>query len=232
MTKRKNFKKKQLKSKQNLVFYSSFLLSVLFVSCSENQAEQNKVDLPYIGHHDIAYEKTESHNVGDTLFHTIPEWAYWTEDSTVLRTEDIANKVWIVDFFFSYCPTICPPMTKAMRDVNDSLKAYQKELTFLSFSIDPDRDTPSRLKLYKERHEITADNWHFLTGDEEETHVLGIEGFQIFANADEKAPGGYAHSSNFVLVDKNQHVRGIYDGLDADSRAQLIKDAKLLLDAD
>src|SRR5690554_2027760 len=232
MIKKINFKKKQMKNNNLPLLFSSFLITILLVACSENLEEQNKIDLPFIGHHDIVYEATEDYEVGDTLFHTIPDWVYWTEDSTVLRSEDIDDKVWIVDFFFSYCPTICPPMTKAMRGVNDSLRDYKNDLTFLSFSIDPDRDTPSRLRLYKKRHEITADNWHFLTGDEEETHTLGIEGFQIHANADEKAPGGFAHSSNFVLVDKNQHIRGVYDGLDADSRQQLIKDAKLLLHAD
>jgi protein SCO1/2 len=229
----------KIKSPKRLKLESSSLLLPLFVltlllfqtACSNHNDEQNKVNLPFIGHHDVVYEATEEFEVGDTIFHTVPDWEYLTQDSVMLKSSDIDNKIWIVDFFFSYCPTICPPMTKAMRDVTDSLKSYNKDLTFLSFSIDPDRDTPTRLRLYKDRHEISAKNWFFLTGNEDETHVLGIEGFQIHANADENAPGGFAHSSNFVLVDKNQHIRGVYDGLEVESRNQLLKDAKLLLDA-
>lgn len=227
MTKMINSKKRRSKT----LILSSLLLFTILISCSDTKDEQKKVNLPYIGHHDIVYQATEGYEVGDTIFHTIPKWTYLTHDSVFLSSEDIKDKVWIADFFFSYCPTICPPMTKAMRAVNDSLSAYKKDLRILSFTIDPDRDTPARLRLYRNRHEVTANNWFFLTGDEAETHILGIEGFQVHANADEQAPGGFAHSSNFVLVDRNQHIRGVYDGLDEDSRNQLIIDAKKLLDA-
>ena len=218
--------------KGNKILVSSCLfLIVLFFSCSDSIDEQKIVNLPFIGHHDIVYEATEGYELGDTVFHKVPQWNYLTHDSVYLASDDINGKVWIVDFFFSYCPTICPPMTKAMHSVNDSLITYQHDLKFLSFSIDPDRDTPARLSLYRKRNEISSTNWYFLTGDEQETHVLGLDGFQLLANADEKAPGGFAHSPNFVLVDQDQHIRGIYDGLDPESRKQLIIDAKKLLDA-
>ncbi|PWH85105.1 SCO family protein [Brumimicrobium oceani] len=220
----------QTRKSRNLIFTTLFLFS-LFTACSNDKAGQNSVNLPYIGHHDVVYEAVEGYEIGDTIFHKVPKWEYLTQDSTVLSSQDIDNKVWIVDFFFSYCPTICPPMTKAMRGISDSLSDYSEDFNILSFSIDPDRDTPARLRLYRKRHEVTSENWFFLTGDEEETHTLGIEGFQIHANADEQAPGGFAHSSNFVLIDKNQHIRGVYDGLEPESREQLIIDAKKLLNA-
>lgn len=220
----------QKKSSRNLIF-TAFLIFSFFTACSDDKEEQISVDLPYIGHHDVVYEAIEGYEIGDTIFHKVPRWQYLTQDSTLLSSDDIGDKVWIVDFFFSHCPTICPPMTKAMRGVSDTLSAYKNEFNILSFSIDPDRDTPARLRLYRKRHDVTANNWFFLTGDEDETHRLGIEGFQLHANADEQAPGGFAHSSNFVLVDKNQHIRGVYDGLDPESRKQLIIDAKKLLDA-
>ncbi|WP_165851312.1 SCO family protein [Brumimicrobium aurantiacum] len=235
MIKKKSVEKMNLKTKitkflslsKSLILFGLIVLS----ACTEAPKKETRVNLPFIGHHDIVYEATDDYNVGDTIFHTVPNWEYLTHDSVMLNAKSINDKVWIVDFFFSYCPTICPPMTHAMRGVNDSLKAYKDELNFLSFSIDPDRDTPKRLRLYRKRHEITAENWFFLTGNEAETHKLGLDGFQLLANADKNAPGGYAHSPNFVLVDKNQHIRGVYDGLDAASRKQLIIDAKKLLDA-
>lgn len=231
MQEKKDQKTQQKKNSNSLFFFLILSLFVFQSSCTSDKEKQKQVDLPFYGHHDVVYQATEEFEVGDTVYHTVPQWEYLTHDSVLLNSKSIENKIWIADFFFSYCPTICPPMTKAMRDVSDSLQQFNKNLVFLSFSIDPDRDTPSRLKLYRDRHEITAENWFFLTGNEAETHELGINGFQLFANADEQAPGGFAHSSNFVLIDENQHIRGVYDGLDPDSRKQLIKDAKLLLNA-
>src|SRR5690554_3109313 len=231
MQKRKN-QKTHLKIKQKSLLLIFILSLFIFqYSCTSEQTKHDQVNLPFIGHHDIVHQATEGYEVGDTIYHTVPEWEYLTHDSVMLKSTSIDDKIWIADFFFSYCPTICPPMTKAMRDVSDSLQQFNKNLVFLSFSIDPDRDTPSRLRLYRDRHEITAENWFFLTGNEAETHALGIDGFQLFANADEQAPGGFALISNLVLIDENQHIRGIYDGLDPDSRKQLIKDAESLLNA-
>lgn len=228
---------KKLQNVRRMKFNKLFTLSLitLYILCigcevkEDNNKSGAKSGLPYIGQHDIVYESTEEYNAGDTIFHTVPDFEYLTQDSTFLSSVDINDKVWIAKFFFTHCPTICPPMTSAMKEVNSSLSEYSDELVFLSFSIDPDRDDPARLRLYMDRHEIKADNWYFLTGNEAATHRLGVQGFQILAQADKNSPGGFAHSPNFVLVDKQQHVRGIYDGLDPESRKQLVIDAKKLM---
>jgi protein SCO1/2 len=99
----------------------------------------------------------------------------------------------------------------------------------MSISINPDHDTPSVLKKYKNHHRIKSTNWQFFTGKEEETHQLGIENFQIFAGRDDEAEGGYAHSGAFTLVDKEGYVRGVYLGTDKKQVEQLEKDLRLLL---
>lgn len=216
--------------KMSKVLYISFI-GLLLLSCEENSTEdKDNSGLPYIGHHDIVYEEMEGYKPGDTIYHTVPEFIYLTQDSTYLKSTDISDKVWIAKFFFTHCPTICPPMTSAMKEVNSELSDVSEEVVFLSFSIDPDRDTPSRLQTYIGRHEIEAKNWYFLTGDESETHQLGVDGFRIHAEANNESPGGFAHSPNFVLVDKNQHIRGVYDGLDNKERERLINDVRTLLD--
>lgn len=203
----------------------------LLSSCEEELAnsQRDNTGLPYIGQHDVIYQATEEHDAGDTLFHKVPSFEYLTQDSTYLSSSDIHGKVWIAKFFFTHCPTICPPMTSAMKEVNGELSNYADKVVFLSFSIDPDRDSPKRLRTYINRHGIKAENWYFLTGNEAATHRLGVQGFQILAQADENAPGGFAHSPNFVLVDEQGHIRGVYDGLNVNSRQQLVKDAKKLL---
>lgn len=209
------------------------IASLLFFGCKTDHPEHSFRDntgLPYIGQHDVLYEDMDGYKAGDTLFHTVPDFEYLTQDSSILTTNDIDGKIWIAKFFFSHCPTICPPMTSAMKEVNQELAAYSEKVTFLSFSIDPDRDDPARLRTYMKRHDIIADNWYFLTGDESATHQLGVQGFQVLALADDQAPGGFAHSPNFVLVDEQRHIRGVYDGLDPKSRKQLIKDVLKLIE--
>jgi len=208
------------------------LLVFIISNCSDDKKSTSK-GLPIIGHHDIATEKTNGYDVGDTIYHTVPDFAYINQDSLQVTSKDLENRIWIAKFFFANCPTICPPMTAAMSEVHDSLEGFHDNLHFLAFSIDPSRDTPSRLLDYMDAHGIEGDNWHFLTGvDEEETHYLGVHGFYVHAAADDAAPGGFAHSSNFVLVDKNKHIRGVYDGLDPDERSRLIYDVKTLLKND
>lgn len=214
---------------KNNKYLGLVFLLFLINSCSTEE-ETKSTSLPIIGHHDIATEKFDHYDVGDTIYHEVPSFEYVNHDSLIIKSHDLENRVWIAKFFFANCPTICPPMTASMRELHDSLQGHHDDLYFLAFSIDPEKDSPSRLRDYKEAHGIHADNWHFLTGvDEDETHYLGVHGFYIHAAADEAAPGGFAHSSNFVLVDKNKHIRGVYDGLDPDERSRLIKDVKKLL---
>lgn len=194
------------------------LMLTLFTACNENESEE----LPYLGHHDVAQD-------GSTIYHTVPEWEYLTQDSTWLSSSDLKGQVLITKFFFANCPTICPPMTTSMHQLNKDLSEFEEDITFLSFSIDPERDTPSNLRKYIDNHGITADNWYFLTGDEEATHELGVHGFYVHAASDENAPGGYAHSGNFVLVDEDLHIRGVYDGLEKEACDQLIADVHKLL---
>ena len=122
-------------------------------------------------------------------------------------------------------------MTSSMKQLRNDMMEYNDDLVYLAFSINPEKDTPERLREYIGEHEIdNTENWYFLTGvDEEETHLLGTEGFKIHAMSDDNSPGGYAHSPNFILVDQNRHIRGLYDGLEPDDVIQLKEDINKLL---
>jgi protein SCO1/2 len=103
------------------------------------------------------------------------------------------------------------------------------ELHFLSFSIDPEVDQPDVLRRYIQEYGVSTRNWDFLTGNEEDTHFLGVKGFMVHAESDEDAPGGFAHSPSLVLVDREGLVRGIYDGTSTQEVDQLNKDIRTLL---
>jgi protein SCO1/2 len=167
----------------------------------------------------LEYKTVDGEKTVDTLYHKIPSFKYLNEDSTWISNKDFKNKIWIAEFFFATCPTICPIMNSQMKKLNQELVSYQKEIQFLSFTINPEHDKPSVLKKYREDAGITARNWSFLTGDESETHKLGIESFLTFAGKDDEAEGGYAHSGSFTLVDKEGHVRGVYQVTNENGKA-------------
>jgi protein SCO1/2 len=210
--------------KQFVVFFSC-----LFVIFSCQSTDKKKKVLPFIGNFDVEYKLVDGKEVTDTLYPTVPFFYFRNQDSLLKKSTDFKGKVWIADFFFTSCPTICPKMTKNLRFLNNNLKDLASDIQFMSFSINPDFDTPSQLKRYKEHYQINSKNWDFLTGNEDETHRLGIENFQIFAGRDDEAEGGFAHSGAFTLVDKEGFVRGVYLGTDIKQVKQLEQDVRLLL---
>ena len=207
--------------------FSSLFLVFILVSCSA--INEKKHVLPFIGNYDIEYKLIDGKEVSDTVYPTIPYFYFLNDDSVIVKSTEMEGKVWVVDFFFTTCPTICPTMTKNMQKLNAATKDLHDELQFISISINPQHDTPSILKRYREHYKATASNWQFLTGKEAETHQLGIENFQIFAGRDEESEGGYAHSGAFTLVDKEGYVRGVYLGTDEKQVIQLEKDIRKLL---
>jgi protein SCO1/2 len=189
-----------------LIFIS--ILSTLLLAC--NQEVKKVRVLPILGDFDLEYKTINGKKSIDTLFHKIPDFKYLNEDSIWKTNQNFKNKIWIAEFFFATCPTVCPVMNSQLKKLNKELVSYSEHIQFLSFTINPKHDTPSILKNYRKNAGITAKNWTFLTGNEAETHRLGIENFLTFAGKDDEADGGYAHSGSFTLVDLEGHVRGVY----------------------
>ena len=161
-------------------FGSTILLILTLFACNGKETNKKERVLPFIGNFDIEYKLIDGVEVADTIFPTIPYFYFWNEDSVKVTSKDLHGKIWVTDFFFTTCSTICPRMTDQMKRLNGMLADLQGEVQFISFSINPLHDTPSQLKLYRKNHEIDATNWVFLTGEEAETHRLGIEDFRVF----------------------------------------------------
>lgn len=201
---------------------------VLLTAACGDTSEKVRV-LPILGERDVTYKVVDGQEVADTLYHHVPEFEYINQDSVWITSEQLKGKIWIADFFFTHCPSICPPMTTQMKRLSIMTKDLSDHIQFLSFSIDPKRDHPARLKEYISLHGIEATNWYFLTGEETATHLLAKEFFNG-AERDETIPGGYGHTPYFALVDTEGLVRGIYDGTNSDAVDQLEKDVRKLLE--
>ncbi len=140
----------------------------------------------------------------------VPDFAFLDQDSILITNHDYKGKVYVVDFFFTSCPTICPRMSRNLVYLQDQLKEYEN-FGVASFTINPKHDTPRRLKKYAENYKVTDPDWHFLTGEREDIYELANAGFNIYAAENPDVPGGFEHNGYFALIDQDGYVRSRYD---------------------
>ena len=155
----------------------------------------------------------------------LPDFSLTDQRGAPFALSDLHDKVWVADFIFTNCATICPPMTIQMANLQDELTA--EGLHFVSFSVDPERDTPEVLLRYANDYGADGSRWAFLTGQKETIYQLAHEGFNLAAG---HRGSEILHSTRFVLVDRNQQVRGYYDSRSPGSLHQLRKEIKKLLE--
>lgn len=140
----------------------------------------------------------------------VPDFSFVNQHGDTVTNEDYLGKVYVIEFFFTTCPSICPIMNKNLVEIQDEFKG-EDDFGIASITIDPAHDTPAVLKEYASNYGVTNPNWHFLTGDREKTYEMANTGFGIYANEDETVPGGFAHSGLFALVDKEGYIRSRAD---------------------
>ena len=182
---------------------------------------QEKHELPFLG------PKTLNAS-GDTVYHQIPTFRFLNQDSTWVTEKDTEGKIYVADFFFTTCPTICPKMKTQLLRIYERYAANDV-VRILSHSIDPEFDQVSVLKNYANKLHIEAPRWNLLTGDKKAIYAIGQKSYMVTAQEDSNEVGGFVHSGAFILVDKDRHVRGIYDGTKEEDVNHLIEDMEKLL---
>ena len=146
-------------------------------------------------------------DIGDDDHH-IPEFTFLNQNNDTITNADYDDYIYIADFFFTRCPTICPVMTYNMKYIQKKLKIYPG-VKFLSFTVDPENDTPEVLREYIKSMRINDENWNFLTGNKDSIYSIANSYF-AHASKDSTQPGGYSHSGQLILVDKEGRVRSGY----------------------
>jgi protein SCO1/2 len=165
----------------------------------------------------------------DTVYHQIADFAFVNQMGDTVSSKTIDGKVYVADFFFTTCPTICPIMKKEMLRVFEEYDG-NPEFQILSHSIDPTFDTQEVLRDYSQKLGIEdASTWNFLTGDQEKIFEMGQTSYLTTAMEDQAEPGGFLHSGAFILVDQNGFIRGVYDGTRTDQVGRLLNDIPKLL---
>ncbi len=140
----------------------------------------------------------------------IPEFAFYNQDSLLISEQDLMGKVYVVEFFFASCPTICPIMNKNLVEVQNEF-LDEDNFGIASFTIDPEHDTPEVLRAYADRYGIVDMDWHLLNGSVDQVYELANAGFNIYAQQMQNVPGGFEHSGLFALVDKEGYIRSRRD---------------------
>ncbi|MGV6844708.1 MAG: SCO family protein, partial [Lutibacter sp.] len=140
----------------------------------------------------------------------VPSFSFINQNGDYITNNFYKNKVYVVEFFFTTCPTICPKMNKNMVSIQNKFMG-NPNFGIASFSINPKHDTPQILKAYAKEHGANAKNWNFLTGDQDKIYTLANNGFTLYAGEDSQAAGGFEHSGSFALIDKNGNIRSRYD---------------------
>jgi len=164
---------------------------------------------------------------GKTIHHSIPDFQFIDQDSSIITNATFKDKVYIVDFFFTSCPTICPKVKQQMLRIYEQYKTEDR-LQLISHSIDTRNDSIPRLKNYAAKLEVNSDKWHFVTGEKDHLYSMANEYF-IIAKEDPEAPGGYDHSGTIILVDENRHVRAFANGTEEAAVSQFMLDIEKLL---
>lgn len=191
--------------------------------------QSNEKKLPILGERDWTKKMVDGKEVVDTIYHKIPPFSFVNQDGDTITENLVKGKIYVTDFFFTTCPTICPVMKKEMLKVYEKYKG-NPDVMILSHSIDPDHDTPAVLKTFAKDLNVDDKQWQFLTGAKEKIYDIGLNSYLVVAKEDKTAEGGFIHQGTFVLVDKDKHVRGMYNGTTEEGAQKLIADIQTLLD--
>jgi protein SCO1/2 len=186
---------------------------------------------------DIREDVVNGKRVSDTIWHQTANFKLTNQLGDTVELYDIKNKIIVADFFFAHCPTICPALTKNMQKLQASFATYKEGrlvvdssiVHFLSFSVDPERDSAAALKNYADRFQANHDTWWFLTGEKKQIYDFALNELKLGLVDGEGVDTSYIHTQKYVLLDKNYIVRGYYDGLDTFSISKLARDIGLLL---
>ncbi|MCJ0743290.1 SCO family protein [Pedobacter montanisoli] len=203
---------------------SLWALCFLFLfSCS------NEKKLPIFGERSVKIVKgTDGIDRIDTVYKTVPDFKFLNQDSVYITQDDFKGKIYVTDFFFTSCSTICPVMHRNLKEVYEKFKS-NPEVMFLSHTIDFKYDKPSVLKKYAQKLGVDTKKWEFVYGDKESVYTLAEKDYLVAVKEDSSATDGYIHQGWLVLVDKHRRLRGAYDGTKSEEVAKLEKDIAILL---
>ncbi|MEM8524173.1 MAG: SCO family protein [Bacteroidota bacterium] len=206
-----------------------FLVTISFFACNEPALNDSRVaTLPFYQEATFTPHWFTPNDAVLDSFHRISPFKLINQDGNIITEKTFEDKIYVVDFFFTVCPGICPKLTANMTILQDEF-LEDDDILLLSHSVTPERDSVPILKQYAEDRGILSHKWHLATGTQQEIYNLGRKDYFVEESLGlVKEEDEFLHTENFVLIDKNRHIRGIYNGLNKNSVNQLIADVRTL----
>lgn len=214
-----------------ILFLIVFLIVGVTVSYQFLKPSKEK-RLPFINPIDISEEMVDPELLRVGYGHRIGNFSFTNQDGKIVTQKDVQGKVFVAEYFFTTCQTICPIMNKEMQRIHEAYKKNDK-VKILSFTVNPEVDTVEQMKRYANKHKAESKNWHFLTGEKSRLYELARKSFFVLKPAESQNLGDvgndFIHTNNFVLIDQEMRIRGYYDGTKKKEVDQLIIDIDILL---
>jgi protein SCO1/2 len=211
------------RKKHTALLISNILIAIPVLAFAIITMLQNKYEkLP-------VYNSTLNTNKEDKTPHFIQSFSLINQHGKKFSDNELKNKIYVADFFFTSCLSSCPKMTDNLKQVQDAFK-NDNNVNIISFTVDPERDTVQRLNGYANHFNINTNKWNFLTGSKKEIYKLARESFYVSAGDGDGGPDDFIHSDKLILVDKQKQIRGYYTGTEKNDVEQLIHDIKKLED--
>jgi protein SCO1 len=223
-------------SKRSLLVLTLLIVIPTLCYFLVNRLSEQAVNMPPHFYPDSVVNKVvRGKSVSDTVWHKIQNISLVNQLGDTVSLYDVGNKIIIADFFFTRCPSICPTLTRNMKGLQDALKGKDPRrldtpfVHFLSFSVDPVRDSVPVLKKYSDRYGVNPDVWWLMTGPRDSIYNFALNELKLGLQDGEGVDSNFIHTNRFVLIDKNKVVRGYYNGLDTASMSKLAEDLTLLM---
>jgi protein SCO1 len=210
-----------LKTKILILLFLLTFPSVLYVILTTGKT--NFIHLRYIGEKDLAA------NGKDTIYHSVAPFHFINQDGKTITEKDYKGKIYVVDYFFTTCKTICPKMTSELQRVQDKFAYTNGMVQILSHTVNPENDSVPVLKAYAEMVHADPRYWNFVTGDKKQLYDMARNSYLVNAMEGDGGPDDFIHSEFLILVDKEKHIRGMYDGTNIKQVNELLDDIKVLI---
>lgn len=202
-----------------------FLIPLIICANSCNQAP--KKELPIYNPSDFKPELVDKSLRNTSKYHTVADFELINQNGKIVTQDDYRDKIYVVDFFFTRCQTICPIMTDNMGEIQSKFK-NNKELLLLSLSVTPELDSVSVLRKYANEKGVIDSKWNITTGDKKHIYELARKSYFAVVTKGDGDLQDFIHTPNFILVDKKKQIRGIYDGTKDEEIVRLINDLRIL----
>ena len=212
--------------KYKLFITTLFVLSCIIITLFYSILSPEKI-LPIYQPAQVNYELVDSTIQHQKKYHHIADFSLINQNGDTITQEFYENKIYVADFFFTTCQTICPIMTDHMYDIQKQTIS-DPEVLLLSHSVTPEVDNVAQLKRYAKKKLVNSSKWNLVTGNKKQIYELARKSYLAVKNAGNGGPFDMIHTENFMLIDKKRQIRGFYDGTDSEEIERLLEDIKVL----